>query len=172
MPILRHLRYLHVYKVNEKLHNVTPHKVYSIINNISNYENYIPYCQESIVSERDPQNGLPRHASLRIKFNQYDETFVCLVKCQELVKDEKFTVLANTISNDLFNCFICEWDITKVKRLHRNKKLLSDVPMTNLQLIIKFKFKSRFYNLLSTIFGERLTKIAMKGFCRQILKQG
>lgn len=171
----------HIYTLNKKLTNVAPNKAFNIISNIDNYQDYIPYCEKSFITQRDELNGLPIKAGLRIKFNEYDETFNCIVNCQELIKDQKFCIIAETIKNDLFNCLTCKWIITDDNNSSFNKRFnvvrkdpnisINTIPITNLQLIIKFQFKSTFYNLVSTIFGETLTNLAMKEFCKEISKR-
>lgn len=141
--------------------NAEPRQVYSVVSEIAKYQEFIPYCIESFVNNRNPNDGRPTEAGLRVGFRQYDEKFICQVTCQSNVDDDvnKFSVIAASISHNLFHVLYSKWTI----KPHPTRPNASEV-----ELVLRFKFKSMLYNSVSSIFAKSVTELVMKAFDRGV----
>ena len=141
--------------------NAEPRQVYSVVSEIAKYQEFIPYCIESFVNNRNPNDGRPTEAGLRVGFRQYDEKFICQVTCQSNVDDDvnKFSVIAASISHNLFHVLYSKWII----KPHPTRPDASEV-----ELVLRFKFKSMLYNSVSSIFAKSVTELVMKAFDRRV----
>lgn len=148
------------YTLCKTINGVPPQRTFNVVSQIHRYEEYIPYCIESIVNERDIKTTWPCMASLRIGFRQYDETFICKVMCAEKYPDH-YMIIADSISNHLFNGFKCQWDITS--HPHRPGS-------TEIKLSLKFQFKSALYNGVASLFARGLTSLALNSFHKRIIQ--
>lgn len=137
--------------------NSSPDKVYDVVSEVSKYQEFIPYCVESFVNKRCSANHKPIEAGLRVGFRQYDEKFTCEVVCQEVTPQYK--VIANSISHNLFYLLYGEWTIVPHPKRPSS---------TQVELLLRFKFKSRLYNSVSSIFAKSVTEIIMKAFERRV----
>ncbi|EDO17420.1 hypothetical protein Kpol_1037p16 [Vanderwaltozyma polyspora DSM 70294] len=140
-------------------------EAYNVISEVSRYHEFLPYCKESFVQLRDSNEGRPTKAGLRIGFQQYDDKFVCDVQCNEDAKSDKYTVVAESISHNLFYFLSSQWTI----RPHTNRK-----NCTEIRLSLKYQFKSALYNTVSGIFAKSATTLVMKAFEKRIfdIKRG
>ena len=137
----------------------TPSQVYDVVSEVSKYHEFIPYCEDSFVNERDDSNK-PKVAGLRVGFKQYDERFVCDVDCKSKVGGkEVYVVRAESLSHNLFDILSSQWTIST----HPTRKDASTV-----ELLLKFKFKSRLYNSISSIFAKSVTELVMDAFARRV----
>lgn len=139
--------------------NSTPEKVYNVVSEVSEYQNFIPYCVESFVNKRDPVNDKPTEAGLRVGFRQYDEKFSCDVECMK--QNSQYKVVANSVSHNLFHLLYGEWTIKPHPRRRSS---------TQVELLLRFKFKSKLYNSISSIFAKSVTELVMKAFERRIFE--
>lgn len=137
--------------------NSTPEKVYDVVSEVAEYHNFIPYCTESFVNKRSSVNHKPLEAGLRVGFRQYDEKFLCDVMCYE--EGTEYKVIANSISHNLFHLLCGQWTII------RHPKRPS---ATQVELSLRFKFKSRLYNSVSSIFAKSVTELVMKAFEKRV----
>ena len=148
------------YTLCKTINGVPPQRTFDVVSQIHRYEEYIPYCKESVVHERDTKTNWPSMASLRIGFRQYDETFICKVTCDKKHTDH-FMIIADSVSNHLFNGFKWQWDITS--HPHRPGS-------TQIKLSLKFQFKSALYNGVASIFARGLTTLALNSFHKRIIQ--
>ncbi|GAV53025.1 hypothetical protein ZYGR_0AI03070 [Zygosaccharomyces rouxii] len=139
--------------------NSTPEKVYNVVSEVSEYQNFIPYCMESFVNRRDPINDKPIEAGLRVGFRQYDEKFLCEVECVK--QDSQYKVVTNSISHNLFHLLYGEWTIKPHPRRRSS---------TQVELLLRFKFKSKLYNSVSSMFAKSVTELVMKAFERRVFE--
>lgn len=143
-----------------KIINGTPKEVYEVVSEVSKYHEFIPYCEDSFVNERDPVTAKPKVAGLRVGFRQYDEKFVCDVHCQsDSTGKDVHVVTAESLSHNLFDVLYSKWTI----RPHPTRANTSTV-----ELLLKFQFKSRLYNSVSSIFAKSVTEIVMDAFARRV----
>lgn len=143
--------------------NALPGEVYEVVSDVSKYQEFIPYCVESFVNKRKALDNTPIEAGLRVGFRQYDEKFVCKVSCNNGSKGESedYSVVADSISHNLFHLLYSKWTITPhPERPHS----------TQVTLLLRFKFKSRLYNSVSTIFAKSVTELVMKAFERRVFE--
>ncbi|QLG74395.1 hypothetical protein HG535_0G02780 [Zygotorulaspora mrakii] len=147
----------------DKTLNAEPKQIYDVVSEVSKYQDFIPYCTESFVSERDPIGGTPTKAGLRVGFQQYDEKFNCLVTCKDEANQgpNHYSVVADSISHNLFHVLYCKWTM----RPHANRPHASQVELT-----LRFKFKSRLYNTVSSIFAKTVTELIMKAFDKRVFQ--
>lgn len=143
--------------------NALPGEVYGVVSDVAKYEEFIPYCVESFVNKRKALDNTPTEAGLRVGFREYDEKFVCNVGCNNEVNgnSEDYSVVADSISHKLFYLLYSKWTITPhPERPHS----------TQVELLLRFKFKSRLYNSVSTIFAKSVTELVMKAFERRVFE--
>ncbi|PTN18239.1 ubiquinone-binding protein COQ10 [Saccharomyces cerevisiae] len=142
--------------VLRKAINAPPSTVYAAVSEVAQYKEFIPYCVDSFVDKRNPVDNKPLIAGLRVGFKQYDEEFICNVTCKDT--DHTYTVVAETISHNLFHLLISKWTIMP----HPNRPNAAMV-----ELLLRFKFKSRIYNSVSLIFAKTVTELVMNAFAKR-----
>ncbi|SSD60573.1 related to Coenzyme Q-binding protein COQ10, mitochondrial [Saccharomycodes ludwigii] len=146
--------------------------MYDVVSEVSKYQEFIPYCVESFVNKRDPKTNKPIEAGLRVGFRQYDEKFVCKVICNcninsndktvidnNIKNDEVKTVVAESLTHGLFDVLYTKWTI----KPHPTRTNASEV-----ELLLKFKFHSRLYNSVSSIFAKSVTELVMNSFSKRV----
>lgn len=138
--------------------NAPPRQVYDVVSGIDGYKEFIPYCLDSFIDQRDEQTGQPTEAGLQIGFKKYDERFSCDVDCHVDKEKQYYTVEATSISHNLFRTLSTKWSIIP----HPRKPHMSQV-----ELILKFQFHSLLYNSVSSIFADNVTKLAMGAFAER-----
>lgn len=148
------------YILCKTINGVPPQRAFNIVSQIQKYQDYIPYCKESIIQERDKTTNWPILACLRIGFRQYDEKFICKVECDKK-NDDHYMIIADSRSDHLFDGFICQWDI--VSHPSRSNS-------TQIKLSLKFKFKSTLYNGVASLFAGSLTSLALNSFHKRIIQ--
>lgn len=143
--------------------NAQPEQIYDVISEVSKYREFIPYCKESFVNKRNPVDGKPTEAGLRIGFRQYDEKYTCDVKCSRYLDKgvETYRVIADSITHSLFKGLCTRWTI----KPHPDRHHASQV-----ELILSFEFKSRLYNSVSAIFANSVTELALRAFDRRVFQ--
>ncbi|QLQ82190.1 hypothetical protein HG537_0G04450 [Torulaspora globosa] len=146
-----------------KTMNAPPQQVYDVVSEISKYRDFIPYCEDSFVNKRNPIDGKPTEAGLRIGFRQYDEKYTCRIKCTRLIDDgvETYRVIADSITESLFRGLCTRWTI----KPHPDRPHASKV-----ELILSFEMRSRLYNSVSAIFASSVTELAMKAFDKRVFQ--
>lgn len=140
--------------------NATPSQVYDVVSEVSKYHEFIPYCIESFVNERNQVDNRPTEAGLRVGFRQYDERYTCKIKCEEKANEE-FIVQADSISHTLLQDLSTRWIIRAHPQRHN---------ATQAELLLRFKFRSRLYNSVSSIFGKSVTELVMKAFEKRVFE--
>ncbi|QLL35067.1 hypothetical protein HG536_0H04430 [Torulaspora globosa] len=146
-----------------KIMNAPPEQVYNVVSEISKYRDFIPYCEDSFVNKRNPIDGKPTEAGLRIGFRQYDEKYTCKIKCTKLIDDgvETYRVIADSITESLFRGLCTRWTIKPhPERPHASK----------VELILSFEMRSRLYNSVSALFASSVTELAMKAFDKRVFQ--
>lgn len=139
--------------------NGTPSEVYDVVSEVSKYHEFIPYCEESFVNVRD-ESGRPIEAGLRVGFKQYDEKFVCKVDCNEVSELIK-SVSAESLSHNLFHVLYSKWTI----KAHPGRSNFTEV-----ELLLRYQFKSKLYNSVSSLFAKSVTELVMKAFDRRVFQ--
>lgn len=138
----------------------TTSEIYDVISEVSKYQEFIPFCIESFVNKRSPQDNTPIEAGLRVGFQQYDDKFVCEVKCEDSREPiGGYSVEATSLSHNLFYFLYAQWLI----KPHTTRKNSSEV-----ELLMRYKLKSPLYNAVSSIFAKSATTLVMKAFERRV----
>lgn len=144
-----------------KTMNAPPEYVYDVVSEISKYRDFIPYCEDSFVNKRNPIDGKPTEAGLRIGFRQYDERYTCRIECTKLIDGgvETYRVIADSITESLFRGLCTRWTIKPhPERPHTSK----------VELILTFEMRSKLYSSVSAIFASSVTELAMKAFDKRV----
>lgn len=156
--IVANIKGVHTYTLRKTI-NASLNNTYHVISEVSKYKEFLPYCTESWVSKRDPSNeDKPMQGGLRVGYKQYDENFDCLIQCLKSSDNSlERTVIAESLPDQLFDKLHTKWIIVE-----------NDQKKCEVELRLDFKFKSRFYNSISSLFAKTLTDVVMKAFTRQI----
>ncbi|CCK71957.1 ubiquinone-binding protein COQ10 KNAG_0I01720 [Huiozyma naganishii CBS 8797] len=149
------------YSLSKTVNNASPLQVYDVVSEVGKYKEFIPYCVESFVDKRDPQTERPKLAGLRVGFKQYDEKFVCNVACEEVEQGSQYTVEAESISHHLFEVLNCRWTIKKHPRRPNSSQM---------DLLLKFQFKSALYNSVSSLFARSVTQLVLNAFDKRVFQ--
>lgn len=135
----------------------TPQEVYEVVSEVSKYHEFIPYCVESFVNARDEMKR-PIEAGLRVGFRQYDEKFICKVECKDISTLVK-TVSAESLSHNLFHVLNSKWTI---------KAHPSRTDCTEVELLLRYQFKSKLYSSVASLFAKSVTELILKAFDRRV----
>ncbi|ODV66607.1 hypothetical protein HYPBUDRAFT_141206 [Hyphopichia burtonii NRRL Y-1933] len=142
------------HKVKSKI-NATPEQMFEIVSDVSRYNEFVPFVEESFINKRDANTNLPSEAGLRVGWKQFDERFVCKLTCDDKIPK----VIAESITVSLFDNLYTEWIFRKIPTLNVNQESNCEI-----ELILKYKFKNPLYNTISSIFQEQVTQIMLKAF--------
>lgn len=134
--------------------------VYEVVSEVSQYKEFMPYCVESFVNKRNQDTGKPVEAGLMISFKHYVEKFVCKVECDSKFEGIK-TVVAESLTHTLFDLLYTKWTIAP----HPTRPNATEV-----ELLLRFKFHSKLYNSISSIFAKSVTGLVMKAFEKRIFQ--
>lgn len=140
------------HKITKKI-NVPSSLLYRVVADVTKYEDFVPFVTKSFVNEYDEETGLPTMAGLRVGWNEYDEKFVCKLRC---IKNELLIVESATIL--LFEYLHNEWKFKEVRSNYTSEK------STIVDFCLKYKFKNPLYNTVSFLFHDKVTKVMMKAF--------
>ncbi|QHS76112.1 ubiquinone-binding protein COQ10 [Saccharomyces paradoxus] len=145
--------------VLRKTINTPPSTVYAAVSEVAQYKEFIPYCVDSFVDKRNPVDNKPVIGGLRVGFKQYDEEFICNITCKDTANgNDTYTVIAETVSHNLFHLLYSKWTIMP----HPSRPNAAMV-----ELLLRFKFKSRIYNSVSLIFAKTVTELVMNAFAKR-----
>lgn len=149
------------YVLKKTLPQTCPLDAYEVIAAIDKYREFIPYCADSFVIERDAENGnTPTVAGLRVGFREYDERFICNVKCSKHEQGSKTgVVIAESLSHALFDHLKTQWTVKPHESLPG---------ATQMELQLTFQFKSLLYHSISSIFANSVTKLVVDAFDSRI----
>ncbi|AET38554.1 ubiquinone-binding protein COQ10 Ecym_3040 [Eremothecium cymbalariae DBVPG len=134
--------------------------VYGAVSEVSLYEHFVPYCTGSFVNRRNPVDNKPSEAGLRVGFQNFDETFLCKIQCIDRQDDVKI-VIAESAAHDLFHILSTKWLILP----HTNRP-----DVTEVELVLSFRFRSKIYDRLSSIFAKSVSELVMNAFESRIFQ--
>lgn len=78
------------YRIKRVVRN-RPDVLYNVVADVKSYEQFIPYCEKSEITERNAA-GVPQRASLEVGWNQFSETF------ESKLQFDEHTVIVSTLS--------------------------------------------------------------------------
>ncbi|KAJ3200561.1 Coenzyme Q-binding protein COQ10 B, mitochondrial [Clydaea vesicula] len=138
---------------SNKLIGHSPSELYSIISNVNDYSNFIPWCTKSVVTKNcsvpKEESVVKFKAELGIGFNSFQEKYTSLVICEK----DKSALASNST---LFTVLNTTWTLDAKK--NTNSKI------TNLNFDLEFKFKNVIYSNLSQIFLDKVSLEMIKAF--------
>ncbi|KAK9456909.1 dehydrase and lipid transport-domain-containing protein [Dipodascopsis uninucleata] len=123
-------------------------QLYKVISDIDSYREFVPYCTDSFVSERDKDSNQPRKATLKVGWGSFIESFESELTCRE-----PSVVIAQS-NHSMFKVLHTKWQISP----H------SDPNSSKVSLDIKFSFNNPIYNAASKSFGSSLASLMVKAF--------
>lgn len=78
------------YRIKRVVRN-RPDVLYNVVADVKSYEQFIPYCEKSEITERDAV-GVPQRATLEVGWNQFSETF------ESKLQFDEHTVIVSSVS--------------------------------------------------------------------------
>ncbi|ODQ82596.1 hypothetical protein BABINDRAFT_28246, partial [Babjeviella inositovora NRRL Y-12698] len=123
--------------------------MYEIVADVSKYNEFVPYCTESFINEKNARNQ-PTEAGLRVGWKQFDERFVCKLTCQENTQ-----VIAESLSHSLFSKLYTEWNIRDLPNRHN---------ACEAEITLEYEFKNPLYNSVSSLFASKVADLMVKAF--------
>lgn len=123
--------------------------MYQVVSDVQAYAEFVPYCTRSFINQRDAA-GQPTEAGLRVGWKQFDEEFVCELQCSP----EHHVVVAQSLTHSLFHKLYTKWTIRPNSRANA----------CDVELVLKYRFKSDIYNAVSSVFAESVSGLVMNSF--------
>lgn len=114
------------------------------------YEEFIPYCQKSVITGTDAATDKPAQAELQVGWNQFTERFE-----SKLTYQGTDTVIAEAFNNQMFKTLYTRWTV---------KALPGQTDKCAVDFELNFCFNSALYNTVSKNFGPSIAKIMIKAF--------
>ncbi|GMM36027.1 ubiquinone-binding protein [Saccharomycopsis crataegensis] len=132
---------------------------FKVVSGVDQYHKFVPYCTESFVTRYD-QSDLPAEGGLKVGFKEFNEKFVCRIKCENN-QDEPKLVEAESLSDNLFDHLKMKWYIEEDPKRPSATKMI---------LHLNYKFSNPLYNTVSALFAENITKIMIKAFTKRAIE--
>jgi len=126
----------------------SPQELYEVVADVDQYKHFVPWCMDSRVINRDPQN-LTMHAKLKVGFQMYNEEYTSHILL-EPGKRVKVKALDSTLFEHLTN----EWYF---KRGPENDTSWLD-------FLLAFQFKSSLYQGASNLFFDEVVSKMVQAF--------
>lgn len=147
------------YKVLKRI-NVTDSLMYNVVSDVSKYQDFVPFVEKSFITAKDKENGLPLKGGLRVGWNDFNEEFICELKCVP-----RKQVIAESLSLLLFESLYTEWNFSEIKNPFAKE------PSCEVELILKYKFKNPLYNTVSSLFSDQVSKIMIEAFEKRAFEE-
>lgn len=141
------------YELSKILHG-SPEQLYNIVSQVDKYKSFVPFVEESFISETDNKTNSPIKAGLVVGWKDIVERFECDLEC---IKNTK--VSAKSIQLDLFDNLETEW---KFKEFSKNK--------CQVDFKLLYKFKNPLYDKVSFMFAPQVTEIMIGAFEKRLKK--
>ncbi|EGW32123.1 uncharacterized protein SPAPADRAFT_61207 [Spathaspora passalidarum NRRL Y-27907] len=140
------------YEISRTL-NGTPRQLYDIVSDVAKYHEFVPFVEESFITERCSRNT-PSRAGLQVGWKDINERFECKLNCVpgELVQ-------ATSLELDLFENLETKWKFNEVDG-NKNKCKI------DFQLV--YKFRNPLYDRLSFMFAPQVSDIMIQAFQKRL----
>lgn len=138
------------YEISKILHG-SPKQVYDIVSQVDQYKTFVPFVEDSFISQRN-KDELPTRAGLLVGWKDIVERFEC-----DLICLENKEVTAKSLQLDLFDNLETIWKFHE----HGGNKCKVDFKLA-------FKFKSPIYDKLSSLFAPQVSEIMIGAFEKKI----
>ncbi|KAG7663723.1 coq10 [[Candida] subhashii] len=136
-----------------KILNGTPNQLYNIVSEVSQYQQFVPFVEESYISQRCTKNT-PTRAGLQVGWKDITERFECVLTCHE-----NKSVHSKSIQLDLFEDLETKWVFNHIG----NNKCKVDFTLT-------YKFKNPIYDRISFMFAPQVSEIMIKAFEKRLIQ--
>lgn len=138
------------YEISKILHG-SPKQVYDIVSQVDQYKTFVPFVEDSFISQRN-KDELPTRAGLLVGWKDIVERFEC-----DLICVENKEVTAKSLQLDLFDNLETIWKFHE----HGGNKCKVDFKLA-------FKFKSPIYDKLSSLFAPQVSEIMIGAFEKRL----
>ncbi|KAF5101816.1 hypothetical protein D0Z00_000678 [Geotrichum galactomycetum] len=145
---------LQKYKI-KRIVKIDPQVLYDVVADVHRYHEFIPYCQQSQITEVDAATNRPKRAVLQVGWNQINESFE-----SSLTYDER-TVIAEAFNNDMFKTLYTKWVILPAPK---------NSAIAQVDFELKFCFNSTIYNAFSKNFGPSIASLMIKAFTTRAIE--
>lgn len=141
---------LHTHHLTKRV-GVSPQDLFRVVSDVERYKEFVPFVTQSFIDTYD-DTGLPTQGGFRVGWRDYDEQFVCRLRCVA-----NRSVVAESMTTLLFEHLHNEWKFRPAaSRLAQ--------PHTVVDFSLLFKFKNPLYNTVSALFQDRVSKIMIDAF--------
>lgn len=137
-----------------KILNGTPKQVYDIVSEVTQYQHFVPFVEESFITSRCSHTNTPTRAGLQVGWKDITERFECRLTCHE-----HKSVHAKSIQLDLFDDLETKWVFSNVG---------GDKCKVDFTLL--YKFKNPIYDRISFMFAPQVSEIMIKAFERRLMQ--
>lgn len=145
---------LQKYKI-KRMVKINPQVLYDVVADVHRYHEFIPYCQQSKITEVDGATNRPKRAVLQVGWNQINESFE-----SNLAYDD-CTVIAEAFNNEMFKTLYTKWVITSAPK---------NPAIAQVDFELKFCFNSTIYNAFSKNFGPSIASLMIKAFTTRAME--
>lgn len=140
--------------------NASPREMFAIVSDVSRYSEFVPFVEESFVTSRNEDSGLPTEGGIRVGWKHFDEKFSCKLHC---IQDK--TVVAEALTGPLFSSLHTEWNFKEVQAFGVKSSANCEV-----ELKLRFNFHNPIYNTMSSMFSDQVTSIMIKAFQQRAMQ--
>ncbi|ODQ67996.1 cyclase/dehydrase, partial [Nadsonia fulvescens var. elongata DSM 6958] len=126
-------------------------RLYQVVSDVESYSQFIPYCVESAITERDLQTSQPTRAKIKVSWKNIDEMYESKLTCIEPRE-----VFVESLNLNLFKTLYTKWDLEPLKG--------KEDEMCLLKLELRFSFNNPLYNIATKSFGPAFTSVLLKAF--------
>lgn len=75
---------IQTYRIKRVVRN-RPDVLYSVVADVESYSQFIPFCEHSVITDTDPESGVPRRAVLQVGWNHINERFESELKFSDQI---------------------------------------------------------------------------------------
>ncbi|KAL7532079.1 hypothetical protein ACHAXR_005445 [Thalassiosira sp. AJA248-18] len=153
------------------LHRINPKHLYQIINDVDQYQNFLPYCQESKILQKSPcgtmydavlRVGLPGLSKLSSS-SLMEERYISRVRMMPPSDANRpmWTVEAKSIQSQLFDSLKSRWQLSIAEHDYENDDLSK--ALVNSSCNVNFEVEIQVSNpLISVTLDQMLKDVAKK----------
>lgn len=144
----RRPRSLYTRKHHEK--RIVPfnqHELYSVVANVDEYQQFVPWCTHSVVTQR--VNDQQLIAELAVGFRFLSERYSSVITL-----DPYSSVSADVPNSSLFEYLVTDWAFERA----------TDPQYTNLSFSVEFAFRNPLYQRVTDLFFDEVVKQMVGAF--------
>jgi coenzyme Q-binding protein COQ10 len=130
-------------------------QMFDVVLDVSGYEQFLPWCQSSVVLEHRPKYML---AQLRIGISPLTEKYI-----SKVTYNRPFSIIAESKQGRLFNHLVNHWRFAPGLKSHPNSCVVD--------FSVSFEFKSAFQSKLGNVFFDETAKAMTSAFYTEAQKR-